>query len=81
MDTYTTIQGDTWDLIAYKIYGAEGRATELMGANYRHLDTLVFSTGTVLNVPEIPDKEGDSLPGWRTSSGDGGIDPYEYDDE
>ena len=29
-ETYTTIQGETWDNIAYKVYGAEKYASFLM---------------------------------------------------
>ena len=31
--TYTTIQGDTWDLIAYKLYGEEKYMKNLIEAN------------------------------------------------
>ena len=32
-DTYTSIQGDTWDMIAYKVYGKESAMVQLMEAN------------------------------------------------
>ncbi len=80
---YTTIQGDTWDHIAYKLWGLETCATELMEANYRLLDVLVFSSGTVLNVPDLPLETYGWLPGWRTDDNDNvdGADPYAYDGE
>lgn len=80
---YTTVQGDTWDSIAYKLWGLEECATDLMEANYRYLDILVFSSGTVLNVPDLaPDTYG-WLPGWRADLNDNvnETDPYEYDEE
>lgn len=80
---YTTIQGDTWDSIAYKLWGLEECATDLMEANYRHLDILVFSSGTVLNVPDLaPDTYG-WLPGWRADLNNNAdeTDPYKYDEE
>lgn len=50
--TYTTIQGDTWDLIAYKLYGSEKYMKNLIEANWPLLEVLVFSSGTVINVPD-----------------------------
>ena len=52
--TYTTIQGETWDNIALKVYGEERHADFLMQSNFEHLDILVFSAGTVLNTPALP---------------------------
>ncbi len=65
MGTYTTIQGDVWDLIAYKLYGDEKYMKNLIEANWKYIDTVVFSSGTVLNVPEIPEEEIDGVPFWR----------------
>ncbi|MGL1931757.1 MAG: tail protein X [Desulfotalea sp.] len=66
--TYTTIQGDTWDHILFKIFGAgaEKDSDKLLTANPQHLQTLFFSAGVVLNVPEIvtPYKI-DSVPPWK----------------
>lgn len=73
--TYTTIQGETWDEIAYKVYGAEKYASHLMEKNYEFLDILVFSAGTVLNTPELPKEGGTALPSWRTET-EGVPDPY-----
>jgi phage tail protein X len=44
--TYTTIQGDTWDLIAYKLYGEEKYMKNLIEANWPLLDVLIFPSGT-----------------------------------
>ncbi len=74
--TYTTIQGETWDMIAFKVYGGEEYAAHLMANNYRYLDILVFSAGTVLNTPELPEEEKGELPPWRTEEA-GEIDPYD----
>ena len=43
--TYTTIQGETWDNIALKVYGSEKYTSLLMENNYPHLDILVFPSG------------------------------------
>lgn len=81
--TYTTIQGDTWDNIAYKVYGSEEYAAFLMENNYRCLDILVFSSGTVLNTPELPEELEEELPPWRADGEDEeDEDPYDdYDEE
>ena len=63
--TYTTIQGDMWDLIAYKVYGDEKYMNVLAEANGHLLDTLVFSAGEELVVPELPEQTDDSMPFWR----------------
>ena len=75
--TYTTIQGDTWDNIARKVYGSETHADFLMQHNYPVLDVLVFSSGTILNVPELPESKNESLPVWRTSKSNLTHDPYD----
>lgn len=80
-ETYTTIQGETWDEIAYKVYGNEKYAAFLMSNNYPFLDTLVFSAGTVLSAPSLPEDEGGELPPWRLGTGsDGSNGPDPYDD-
>lgn len=66
-DTYTTQQGDTWDLIAYKVYGDEKLTGWLMQNNFPHLDTMVFDAGVVLQTPEPPEDMNDTKkPIWRT---------------
>ncbi len=53
MDKYTTTQGDTFDIIAFKLFGREGLMHELADANPAYQDTVFFSAGVVLEVPEI----------------------------
>lgn len=67
--TYTTVLGDTWDMIAFKIYGKEKYAKELIEANLNHIETVIFSAGIELSVPDI-DTESDvsSLPPWKVGS-------------
>lgn len=65
MDDYTTIQGDTWDMIAKKVYGDEKKLDVLMAANFDSLDYVVFPAGVAVNIPEL-DRQADSdLPEWR----------------
>lgn len=65
-EIYTTAQGDTWDLISYKIYGTETYAGNIMAENFEMLDTIVFDAGTSLNVPVIDSAStADTFPDWR----------------
>lgn len=67
--TYTTIQGDTWDIIAKKVYGAEKYAGHLMQANFPLLDTFLFDAGTVIQTPPIPERQqASNVPDWRSST-------------
>lgn len=63
--TYTTQYGDTWDLISYDLFGTESRMDLLMQANYEHSDTLIFDSGIVLTVPDIPETLDTDLPFWH----------------
>lgn len=65
MDIYTTIQGDTWDMISYKVYGSSKYIGLLMKNNYDLLDIFIFSAGIEINVPELQDSELDDIPEWR----------------
>lgn len=65
---YVTQQGDTWDLISYKLYGEERRMKNLIEANWPLLDVLVFSSGTEITVPNIPEETDADLPFWRAES-------------
>lgn len=81
MKTYETVQGETWDGIAYKVYGSEKHADFLMKNNYKFLDVLVFSSGASLNVPDLPEAMEGELPPWRDGTGEEGMEGYDpYDD-
>lgn len=62
---YKTIQGDTWDSIAYQLYGNERYMKQLIEANWDYSDVLVFSADVELTVPEIPQDEDSDLPFWK----------------
>ena len=76
--TYTTIQGDTWDLIAYKLYGSEKYMKNLIEANWPLLEVLVFSSGTVINVPDIPEDSDTDAPFWRNNEDNSSDLIYDY---
>ena len=65
MKTYTTLQGDMWDSIAYKLYGNEKYMGLLMQNNMELLDIFIFGAGTVLNVPELEEESEADMPSWR----------------
>ncbi|MGG4096208.1 tail protein X [Paenibacillus lautus] len=65
MTTYTTIQGDTWDSISFKVYGEEEHVTYLMRANPEYIRTTVFSGGITLMIPPYPVGQSSSLPPWK----------------
>lgn len=66
---YYTVNGDTWDLISYKVYGVEQYFHKLMRANLNLLSIAVFDSNIPIIVPgissedEIVDKS--KLPPWR----------------
>ena len=65
--TYTTKQGDTWDLIAFRVYGDVKYTGWLMKNNYPHLDVFVFSPGTIIQTPELPEEMAMAdAPIWRS---------------
>ena len=67
MSEYTTRAGDTFDSIAYELYGAEKYAQQLMEANLPLVDIMIFSSGVVLTTPKLIDvvENSDDLPEWR----------------
>ena len=67
---YTTIQGDMWDSIAYKVLGDVSYTDALMNANLQYRKTYVFSAGIELDIPDIEDKvKSNNLPPWKQVSG------------
>lgn len=62
--TYTTIQGDTWDLISYRVFGSDHHTKELIFMNSQHSEIAVFGAGVVLEIPEIDIQVVVSIPPW-----------------
>ena len=62
MDDYRTVQGDSWDSIALKLYGND--------ANTEHRFTVLFSAGIILKVPDAPVMpiSVNNFPPWRRNS-------------
>lgn len=62
---YITVQGDMWDSIAYHYYGDVKYISLLFKNNPDLLDIYVFSAGTRVFIPEIPEEYNDDIPEWR----------------
>ena len=68
MHKYRTVQNDTWDMIAFRLWrsqGGEKNISTLIEANEQYKDYVIFPAGIVLNVPEIEDMTAQSIPPWR----------------
>lgn len=68
-----TLQGDTWDMLAFRAYGNEKMMDVLIKANFEHRDVVVFSHGTIINVPDIDLTSSEfesNLPPWKQSGGE-----------
>lgn len=63
--TYTTISGDTWDVIAKAVYGNEYHADILMAANPEHIGTFAFHAGVSIKVPLLTEEADGELPPWK----------------
>lgn len=69
MASYTTKQGDTWDLIAREQLGSEWFCDQLLHKNFFYSDQVIFPAGIPLALPEITEEEKNNaqadLPPWR----------------
>lgn len=65
LDTYQTIQGDMWDLIALRLYNTESGMNVLLEANPQYADIVIFPASVKLLVPEYNEPLPNTLPPWR----------------
>lgn len=63
--TYTTVQGDMWDSISYKVYGREYGMDTLLKANQAYRDVAIFPQGIQLICPDLPESAAAIMPPWR----------------
>lgn len=67
--THVTVEGDTFDRLALKYYNEEKLASEIIAANLDHCDTLIFSAGVELTIPDVDSvTEPETLPPWRRNA-------------
>lgn len=65
---YRTVNGDTWDLIAYKVYGKEKYFHQLMRANLELIDIAIFDSNIPIIIPDlnlVDDVDRSKLPPWK----------------
>lgn len=72
MKTYTTVQGDMWDSIAYGQLGSVSYTNQLLRLNLQYHDIYIFPAGIVLELPEVDvttDTAAAALPPWKQVAG------------
>lgn len=70
--TYTTVQGDMWDSVAFHQLGSVAYTDLLMRHNLQYHDIYIFPAGIVLELPEVDtttDSAADILPPWKQVAG------------
>lgn len=55
---YTIIQGDTLDVLAYKIYGSSSYFWAILDANPKYQSEMDISAGDILIIPAVEDVVG-----------------------
>lgn len=65
MTEYVTALGDTWDIIAYKMYKNERKMSVLIEANPEYQNIVIFPADVILQVPEIAAAASTVLPPWK----------------
>nr|UVX40298.1 MAG: baseplate wedge protein [Bacteriophage sp.] len=65
MRKYKTIQGDTWDLIAFNQLGGEQYTHRLIEANFKYRDYVIFPANIELDLPEIETPVSTIVPPWK----------------
>ncbi len=51
MRRYKTLQGDTWDLIAFNQLGGEQYTHLLIESNFAYRNYVIFPANIILNLP------------------------------
>lgn len=65
MRKYKTIQGDTWDIIAFNKLGGEQYTHLLIEANFKYRNYVIFPANVELILPEITTSINTLLPPWK----------------
>jgi hypothetical protein len=64
--SYTTVQGDYFDLISLKTYGSEIYANVLMRLNPAYSDVVQFDSGIVFTLPTISSRRSIANAPWSS---------------
>jgi len=62
---YIATAGETWDIVALKVWGDEKLCHLLMEANPHLLDKAIFEGGEELVIPQIPEPTKTPPAPWR----------------
>ncbi len=65
LKTYTTISGDTWDIVSYKTLGNEMYKNAILELNNAYREIVIFPVGVALLIPEIEPEVLEDLPPWK----------------
>lgn len=71
MKTVMTSSGDTWDAIAWSVWGEGADQTytaALIAANPAHIERVIFPSGLRLVIPDIDAAPLGTLPPWRRNN-------------
>lgn len=68
MQIYITKQGDTFDSIAYKILGNEYLFIDILQANYKYRNVIVFEAGVEIVIPDVEIDDEEGIPEWLEDS-------------
>ncbi len=63
--TYTTVQGDMWDKIAFSQLGSSQHLDILINANRKYREYYIFPSGIRLNIPDVPQISDSLAPPWK----------------
>lgn len=61
---YKTEAGDTWDLIAFKLFGNENLMKELLEENIELSEIVIFPARVELSIPEIKEDKKRGVAPW-----------------
>lgn len=65
--TYTTVDGDMWDSIAYNSIGSVMYTDQIMSLNMEYIDHYIFPAGVEIVLPELEDARvmSGTMPPWK----------------
>lgn len=67
--TYTTVQGDKWDSIAFTQLGDVAYTDKLINLNRKYINYYIFPAGITLMLPNVTPTPTGTLPPWKQVSG------------
>lgn len=62
---YRTRAYDTFDKIAYNLYGVDTVASYIIEANPQYADVIQFAPDVLLKLPKLEEVEKRTLPQWK----------------